>query len=541
MIGQANGVTRLTISGFFIVLVGVASVSGGENDRTFGPNVYYVNAVVGDNNNAGLSSRTPFATIQKGIDTASDGDRILVYPGIYQEEIDFSGKAIVVRGVVEGAAGVPVLQNPRDFAVSFYSGETRDSVLRNIVIRNSFMGVFISGSSPTLTNLTIVDNRYGIEVYSGSEPDISNIIFWNNAGGDLFGSRVRYSCITHGHDGEGNINGNPLLVDLGGGDYHLYSERGRYWWEHDVWILDPVSSPCIDAGDPNADPANEPLPNGGRINMGAYGGTVQASLSPSEQPYLLSKKAANPYPADGADYIEGHVISWTAGLNAVLHDVYFSSNEDAVANGDISNKTGTYRGRQAPPSYTPPEGIWSWHYPSAYWRIDEVDSEGNITKGDVWTFRTVGPPSPGPPKGRTCFTSETGVWVDGTYIFISSVCPGGCVGGINGTTARNTLPYLGRVRELQVHEGIFECYDIILESGNGIAVAENHYFLTESGQWVTLQNLRVGMKLQTPRGSIGIIGLTKKPLPYMGKVYNLKIEGSDRYLVGKDAVIVRDH
>lgn len=94
---------------------------------------------------------------------------------------------------------------------------------------------------------------------------------------------------------------------------------------------------------------------------------------------------------------------------------------------------------------------------------------------------------------------------------------------------------------MQAHEGIFGCYDIVLESGNCIAVAEGHLFLTESGQWVALQNLRAGMKLQTPDGVIGIVNVTKRPTPYVGKVYNLKVEGSDRYLVGTDAIIVRDY
>jgi hypothetical protein len=71
----------------------------------------------------------------------------------------------------------------------------------------------------------------------------------------------------------------PLFADLPGGDYHLLSERGRYWPAHDVWVLDRKTSPCIDGGDPAVDPSGEPMPNGGRINIGAYGGTVQASLS----------------------------------------------------------------------------------------------------------------------------------------------------------------------------------------------------------------------------------------------------------------------
>jgi hypothetical protein len=47
---------------------------------------------------------------------------------------------------------------------------------------------------------------------------------------------------------------------------------------HDYdWIMDSSTSLCIDAGDPNSDWNSEPWPNGKRINMGAYGGTSQAS------------------------------------------------------------------------------------------------------------------------------------------------------------------------------------------------------------------------------------------------------------------------
>jgi hypothetical protein len=46
-----------------------------------------------------------------------------------------------------------------------------------------------------------------------------------------------------------------------------------------MWVQDEVSSPCLDAGDPNSDWTAKPWPNGKRINMGAYGGTSQASKS----------------------------------------------------------------------------------------------------------------------------------------------------------------------------------------------------------------------------------------------------------------------
>jgi predicted outer membrane repeat protein len=63
------------------------------------------------------------------------------------------------------------------------------------------------------------------------------------------------------------------------GDYHVKSEAGRWDPNGRSWVMDDVTSPCVDAGDPNSDWAAEPWPNGGRINMGAYGGTAEASKS----------------------------------------------------------------------------------------------------------------------------------------------------------------------------------------------------------------------------------------------------------------------
>ncbi len=360
-------------------------VDMGAYEWTPAPDVfYYVDAVSGDDNNDGLMPQAAFATIQKGINAAADGEVVLVYPGLYQEEINFLGKTITVQGIVESSAGVPVLQNPGDFAVSFYSGEGPYSILKNFIIRDSFMGVLIVDSSPTISNLTIVGNKYGIEAYADSEPDISNTIVWNNTDGDLFGCRAGYSCVERGS--EDDITDDPLFVDADNDDYHLRSERGRYWPEYDIWVLDKITSPCVDGGDPDADILNEPLPNGSRINIGAYGGTMEASLSPSEQPCPLSGKASNPYPADGAIDVEEHVsLTWTAGLNDVSHDVYFGTDRDAVANADTSDTTGVYRGRQAATSYTPPE-VLRWRTTPYYWRIDEYNPDATISMGDVWSF-----------------------------------------------------------------------------------------------------------------------------------------------------------
>lgn len=63
------------------------------------------------------------------------------------------------------------------------------------------------------------------------------------------------------------------------GDYHLKSQAGRWDPNSQNWIQDDVTSACIDAGDPNSPIGHEPFPNGGIINIGAYGGTAEASKS----------------------------------------------------------------------------------------------------------------------------------------------------------------------------------------------------------------------------------------------------------------------
>ena len=463
--------------------------------------IIYVDSLGGDDNNDGLSPETAFATIQMGINAAANGNVVLVYPGIYQEEINFLGKTITVQGVAVSPAGVPFLCNPGDFAVSFYNGEGPGSILKNFIIRDSFMGVFIADSSPTLKNLTIVNNKYGIEAYADSQPHITNCILWNNTDGDLFGCWARYSCVERG--GEGNITDDPLFVDPDNNDYHIRSERGRYWPEHDIWVLDKVTSPCVDAGDPHTDTSNEPMPNGGRINIGAYGGTTEASLSPSEQ--NLPGQAYNPSPPNEADNVVVYdvILSWTHGAYAVSHDVYFGTNDSLDFMG---NQTTT----EFDPGMLDPGTTY-------FWRVDEVNPNGKRT-GAIWTFTTS---DRWPPKGRACFLPETPTLADGRLIQIRNV------------TASRTI------ESVQEHEGTFVCRDIVLETGNTISVVEAHCFMTDSGQWVAAQNLTTGLRLKTLTDTVGIKSITTRS--YTGKVYNLKIQNSDQYMVGKDSVIVRDY
>jgi len=96
--------------------------------------------------------------------------------------------------------------------------------------------------------------------------------------------------------------------------------------------------------------------------------------------------AWNPIPADGSipDIKHSTPITWSPGDNASQHDVYFGTDRDAVDNADTSTAD-IYRGRQNNTSHTPAEGV-EWDGGPYYWRIDEYNTDGTISKGNVWTF-----------------------------------------------------------------------------------------------------------------------------------------------------------
>jgi len=119
-----------------------------------------------------------------------------------------------------------------------------------------------------------MSNRYG------GNPTVTNCIVWGNLPDQLNQVPVvRYSDVEGGWPGEGNISADPCFADVNKGDYHLKSQAGRWNANSESWVKDDVTSPCIDAGDPASPIGLEPFPNGGIINMGAYGGTTEASKS----------------------------------------------------------------------------------------------------------------------------------------------------------------------------------------------------------------------------------------------------------------------
>ncbi len=160
-------------------------------------------------------------------------------------------------------------------------------------IRNSNNG------NTKLTNCTFSANSAGSGSALACNPDdggsqspcvfiVTNCIFWDG-GDEIFIDdksivNVTYSNVQGGSGrgqwpGKGNIDADPHFADTENGDYHLTSKTGRWDAKSQSWILDKVTSPCIDAGDTSTPINLEPSPNGGVVNIGAYGGTEEASKS----------------------------------------------------------------------------------------------------------------------------------------------------------------------------------------------------------------------------------------------------------------------
>jgi len=167
-------------------------------------------------------------------------------------------------------------------------------------------GLYVNEGDVTIENCTFADNggetnspspEGGALYVSGGTVSVTNSIFWGNEAGNdgsdgdaLYQANgtlsIGYSCL------EGTSA--PHLVSAGGTlalnagvitedplfaveytDVHLKSMGGR--WDGSNWVRDDVNSPCVDAGDPASDYSRETDKNGGRINMGAYGNTAEAS------------------------------------------------------------------------------------------------------------------------------------------------------------------------------------------------------------------------------------------------------------------------
>lgn len=103
-----------------------------------------------------------------------------------------------------------------------------------------------------------------------------------------------------------------------------------------------------------------------------------------------AKKASKPIPANYDRHTNGDSgkveLNWTPAKSAVSHHVYMVSDRDpetAVSKlAAATKKLASVKGSSYTTPIEPNNSLL--HYT---WRVDSVDAEGNITRGDVWRFR----------------------------------------------------------------------------------------------------------------------------------------------------------
>ncbi|MEN6644413.1 MAG: FlgD immunoglobulin-like domain containing protein [Armatimonadia bacterium] len=162
-------------------------------------------------------------------------------------------------GVYEQAVGAEIYSNT-------ISGNSPDGLSVN--------GAAYHGLLKTSIKDCIIESNFGKGLQVAAETDLNGISYcnvFNNTSGN-------YSGLTDPTGTNGNISVDPLF-DV---EYRLKSHAGR--WNGSTWIIDALTSPCLDAGDPTSDYSHEPSHNGGRINMGFDGNTQYASKSANRPP-----------------------------------------------------------------------------------------------------------------------------------------------------------------------------------------------------------------------------------------------------------------
>ncbi len=198
-----------------------------------------------------------------------------------------------------------------NYSAGFYLNGTgagvENCLARNSTSGSSGAGIYVASGYPAISNCTVWANgKYGIYFRYVGGTLRNNVIGANGSGdygiyrystGYILNSDYNLFAVTNGAilGGSGgdrptlsawqaatgldanSLEGEPRFVNATRADYHLQSTMGSY--HGGMWTADPADSPGLDMGAPGSPCAAEPFPNGGCVNLGAYGNTEQASKS----------------------------------------------------------------------------------------------------------------------------------------------------------------------------------------------------------------------------------------------------------------------
>ena len=228
---------------------------------------------------AGLSAARPGdqLTLGAGVYTLVDTLRVgagvaLLGAGAGRTILDGTGLGLAVSFDGDSARLDGVTVAAADRCVQIGGGVT-DVRLTHLVVRDCRLEGLAVGSNGAgqIANATLVGN--GTAVHSAGSLRIKNSLLTVNqvalladpnasldsTYNDLFDNQNDYQGVAAG---TGDLGLRIAFADLSRRDLRL-----------------AATQPSTDQGDPADDAGGEPAPNGGRINLGAYGGTADAELS----------------------------------------------------------------------------------------------------------------------------------------------------------------------------------------------------------------------------------------------------------------------
>jgi hypothetical protein len=258
----------------------------------------WVDGTYGDDVTGDGSVANPYETIGKGISMANDGDDVQVRPGVYVENIDFSGKGIILNGFYGPEMTILKPANPDESTVKMVSGEPAGTQFSGFTFRDGgdcYPFLIDGGAEPLITNniftfniRNVVGNNKAVIKTSSSAPVITRNLFFKNSGISCVGIWSGTATITS-NTFDNNARGFLTISPQGGIARHNIVTNSWQYGIHgnfteldynDVWnnnpdynlnnpgphdiSVDPLyidaashryyleyNSPCIDAGDPS--------------------------------------------------------------------------------------------------------------------------------------------------------------------------------------------------------------------------------------------------------------------------------------------------
>ncbi|KUJ61041.1 pectate lyase [Flavobacteriaceae bacterium CRH] len=99
----------------------------------------------------------------------------------------------------------------------------------------------------------------------------------------------------------------------------------------------------------------------------------------------LKKQSHSPKPENADEHVvveKSLMLNWEPSKDAVAHNVYFGTNKNAIT--AATEKSTEFKGKQTTTKFSVKD---LYSLTTYYWRVDEIDTKGNITLGEVWSFK----------------------------------------------------------------------------------------------------------------------------------------------------------